>query len=446
MFYTKFECLFPFLVCGLGSLAMVLNSLEMDPGRQWKGVWRWYSEDMLDCCAPLDVIKEKGITFGEFACLAQCNGLDVISRRANRTSKQEFLEAIRQVCSRQHEHMVVSYSRPTLQQTGDGHFSPVGSYNQKRNLVLILDVARFKYPSYWVPFDMLWESLKTIDQSTGKPRGYFILKRGQRRAFQFCRLMVTEYSWSVMAQLFCREIPRLFLERPPKTIEEMVQRFFDTVSNDFFSLLAFQPSGLDRAGPGMHSEYLADLNALLCQIKSHPLYHAIKKTFHEKLSKSDPKAWEFHRKAINYAQDILRQIHHGIALSETPNNIESNSPPAPSSLSHSSSPSAVSMILDYQHLRHLDSTEILSSMATIFMLASPRTTFPSVLDSLIMDSTEFHGNFNVLFNVQLLPDLLREEVTRIHDQLASLSEFCSCGEQKCGTSSYMSLKQPDVYK
>jgi hypothetical protein len=430
-----------FLDCGLGSLAMVLNSLEMDPGRQWKGVWRWYSEDMLDCCAPLDIIKEKGITFGEFACLARCNGLDVSSRRANRTSKQEFLEAIRQACSRQHEHVVVSYSRATLQQTGDGHFSPVGSYNQKRNLVLILDVARFKYPSYWVPFDMLWESLRAIDQSTGKPRGYFFLRRGQRRAFQFCRLMVTEYSWSAMAQLFCQEIPRLFLEKPPKTIGEIVQRFFDMVSNDFFSLLTFQPSGLDRAGPGMQSEYLADLNTLLYQIKSHPLYHAIKKIFHEKLSESDPKVSEFHRKAIDYAQDILRQIHHGLTVSETTNDIESNSsassPSSYSSFSSSSHP-ARSMALDYQHLRHLNSTEILSSMATIFMLASPRTTFTIALNSLTIDSAEFHGNFNALFDVQHLPDLLREEVTRIHDQLASLSEFCSCGEQKCGTSSYQS--------
>ena len=41
--------------CGLACLAMVLNTLEVDPGRKWKGVWRWYSEEMLDCCAPLEV-------------------------------------------------------------------------------------------------------------------------------------------------------------------------------------------------------------------------------------------------------------------------------------------------------------------------------------------------------------------------------------------------------
>jgi glutathione gamma-glutamylcysteinyltransferase len=28
--------------CGLGSLVMVLNALEVDPMKRWKGVWRWY--------------------------------------------------------------------------------------------------------------------------------------------------------------------------------------------------------------------------------------------------------------------------------------------------------------------------------------------------------------------------------------------------------------------
>lgn len=63
--------------CGLGSLAMVLNALEIDPGKKWKGVWRWWSEDVLDCCAPSEVIKTKGISFVEFASLARCQGLMV---------------------------------------------------------------------------------------------------------------------------------------------------------------------------------------------------------------------------------------------------------------------------------------------------------------------------------------------------------------------------------
>ena len=58
------ECFFPLIeqfrtqdhpaFCGLASLAMVLNALQVDPGRTWKGAWRWFDEGKLDCCKPLD--------------------------------------------------------------------------------------------------------------------------------------------------------------------------------------------------------------------------------------------------------------------------------------------------------------------------------------------------------------------------------------------------------
>ena len=38
---------------------------------------------------------------------------------------------------------------PALLQTGDGHFSPVAGYHAGTDSVLVLDVARFKYPPYW---------------------------------------------------------------------------------------------------------------------------------------------------------------------------------------------------------------------------------------------------------------------------------------------------------
>ena len=30
--------------CGLGTLTMVLNALNVDPMRTWKGPWRWFNE------------------------------------------------------------------------------------------------------------------------------------------------------------------------------------------------------------------------------------------------------------------------------------------------------------------------------------------------------------------------------------------------------------------
>jgi glutathione gamma-glutamylcysteinyltransferase len=44
--------------------------------------------------------------------------------------------------------VVFSFCRTTLQQTGDGHFSPLGAYHAPTDSVLIIVVARFKYPYY----------------------------------------------------------------------------------------------------------------------------------------------------------------------------------------------------------------------------------------------------------------------------------------------------------
>ena len=68
-FHTQAEPTF----CGLGSLVMALNALAIDPGRLWKGPWRWFAEDLLDCCVPLSTVRERGLDFDELACLARCN-------------------------------------------------------------------------------------------------------------------------------------------------------------------------------------------------------------------------------------------------------------------------------------------------------------------------------------------------------------------------------------
>ena len=51
--------------------------------------------------------------------------------------------AVKHACGRSDVVLAASYSRKTLGQTGDGHFSPVGGYDAASDQVLLLDVARF---------------------------------------------------------------------------------------------------------------------------------------------------------------------------------------------------------------------------------------------------------------------------------------------------------------
>lgn len=173
-FHTQEEPAF----CGLATLVMVLNALSIDPHRQWRGVWRWFSEDLLDCCVPLDKVKKIGITLPQFVCLARCQGVDVTVTYGDNMTVEQFREMVIQVASGDDDtFMVVSYSRKVVGQTGNGHFSPIGAYHRELDMVLIMDVARFKYPPHWLPLPLLFEAMQPKDADTGRSRGCVLLRQ-----------------------------------------------------------------------------------------------------------------------------------------------------------------------------------------------------------------------------------------------------------------------------
>ncbi|KAJ2687720.1 hypothetical protein IWW39_002727 [Coemansia spiralis] len=162
--------------CGPSSLAMVLNALEVDPGRTWKGVWRWYSDELLESCRTESDLKANGITFDQFMCLASSHAR-VVAKRGAQATREEFLRDLMYVTQRDDVFMVLSFSRRVLGQTGDGHFSPIGAYHPESRMALVLDSARYKYPSWFGDVDMLYDSLQPVDKETGLPRGYFLVSR-----------------------------------------------------------------------------------------------------------------------------------------------------------------------------------------------------------------------------------------------------------------------------
>lgn len=185
--------------CGLGSLVVSLNALGIDPGRLWKGPWRWFSEELLDCCVPLDEVRKRGLDLEELACLARCNGADVELVRGDATNLTTFRDAIASAAGGDGV-LVVSYDRSALGQTGSGHFSPIGGYHRARDLALILDVARFKYPPHWTSIERLWRATHAIDPATGRARGWLVFRpRAQGIALGFS-IRCDGESWQGLAE------------------------------------------------------------------------------------------------------------------------------------------------------------------------------------------------------------------------------------------------------
>ncbi len=175
-FHTQAEPAF----CGLGSLVTVLNALGVDPGRLWKGPWRWFDESLLDCCVALDEVRARGVTMRELACLAECNGARARATFAAGSSVELLRRAVVESSRVSTGPMLIaSYDRATLGQTGGGHFSPIAGYHEAQDWALVLDVARFKYPPHWVAIEDLFAAMLPADASTDTSRGWIELSPGR---------------------------------------------------------------------------------------------------------------------------------------------------------------------------------------------------------------------------------------------------------------------------
>nr|BAF75863.1 phytochelatin synthase [Fagopyrum esculentum] len=208
--------------CGLATLSMVLNALAVDPGRKWKGPWRWFDDSMLDCCEPLEKVKVTGISFDKVACLAHCNGAEVKELHTNESTLEDFRSYVISCTSSEDRHLIVSYHRGHFKQTGSGHFSPIGGYHAGRDLVLVLDVARFKYPPHWVPLTLLWEAMDTVDEETGRRRGFMILARPQRAPSILYTVNCRHKSWEGTAKYLTKDLPRILSSEEIIDVQELL--------------------------------------------------------------------------------------------------------------------------------------------------------------------------------------------------------------------------------
>nr|AHC94359.1 phytochelatin synthase 1a [Lumbricus rubellus] len=277
--------------CGLSTLVMVLNTLEVDPKKVWKGPWRWYHEDMLDCCIPLSVVEETGITMDQFACLAECNMLNVkMVRTDEMASEDDFRVLIRAIAQSTDQVLVVTYSRACLDQTGDGHFSPIGGYNAKRDMVLIMDTARFKYPPHWVSLSALFRAMQRIDSSSGLSRGYFLLSKSDIRPGLIFRLshhlspmylqnnssQISTFVQSWERQIMTRvDVDCSTSDRSGVVVRLAVSRLLSLL-NELDSSTFLLTAQADPTFSSEHSPlYGRDVRKMLSSMESLPIFHAI---------------------------------------------------------------------------------------------------------------------------------------------------------------------------
>lgn len=164
--------------CGVASIVMVLNASGKDaPIDAYHAPYHYYTQDnvfnnQIKKIITPEKIQQKGITLAKLSQIIQSYGLKTTTFYANELTLEEFRQIVKSAISNQ-KFIIVNFLRTKLHQIGGGHHSLLAAYDKRTDRFLLLDVARYKYPVYWVKTEDLWKAIYTKDE--GRYRGFIII-------------------------------------------------------------------------------------------------------------------------------------------------------------------------------------------------------------------------------------------------------------------------------
>lgn len=164
--------------CGVASAVMVLNSLPIPaPIDSDHSSFHYFTQDnifndkVLEIIKPEQVAKE-GMQLSTLGQLLKSFALNVEVMPADQRTEEQFRKELIHALANQ-DFIIVNFLRKTLHQEGGGHFSPIAAYDPASDRFLVLDVARYKYDSYWVKTADLWQAIHTKDGA--QYRGFLLI-------------------------------------------------------------------------------------------------------------------------------------------------------------------------------------------------------------------------------------------------------------------------------
>lgn len=168
--------------CGVASVVMVLNALGVPAPLATEWERHYFTQENLfnaqtEAVISRQVIERQGLTLAELAGLVESYPVQAEIYYGSQVSLDDFRNLIRTNLETPGNYVLVNYLRRTLGQERGGHISPVAAYDANTDQFLILDVSRYKYPPVWVPADLLWQAINTVDTVSGKTRGFLLIER-----------------------------------------------------------------------------------------------------------------------------------------------------------------------------------------------------------------------------------------------------------------------------
>ena len=423
---------------------MVLNALRVDPRRVWKGNWRWFSEEMLETCdvrrvgrSALEGVEVHGLSFEEMLMLAECNGAHVQAFRAEASSLSKFRTAVRTAASRTDIHLVASFSRSVMGQTGCGHYSPIAGYHPQTDRALVMDVARFKYPPYWAPVELLWKAIQEVDPLTMQGRGYYLMSRGEEAApaaagmlegegsaascytplSSTCRIAVDKLAWSRLAEHFCSFLPSHLAQLQPSSPYDVFVAVLQSLPVDVTTVFTVYTHDLSKRYSGLHrAKEEGERGGTAGPFASYSSFVPPSTPHHH------PHRVESHHALHPLLKEISSTPLFQLLTSASSSSSSASTSPSPApflslELTASHSPSTSLNLVG--GLGTVSERQAELELATLLLFACPSSIF-SLLPTSLQSEVERLRQFPPVSSA------LRAEVEQLRGQMGILAEVCSC--------------------
>jgi len=170
--------------CGVASSVMALNSLAVPaPPVPGYGRYRFWTQENLfaaDATRALltpEQVARRGMTLQQLRGLLASSGAEATAIHGSALDLASFRRLVAANLANPADRLLVNYLRRSIGQEGGGHISPLAAYHAASDRVLILDVARYRYSSVWVPLAVLWQAMRGIDADSGLSRGLVVVHR-----------------------------------------------------------------------------------------------------------------------------------------------------------------------------------------------------------------------------------------------------------------------------
>jgi hypothetical protein len=167
--------------CSVASAVTVLNAMPIkkpvDPTYAPYAYFtqtNFFTPEVIKIISPQTVL-EMGMTREQMAETLAAQGVRARSIAGDTLNEDSLRTLLKNALLDDGQYVLANYLRASLGQVGGGHWSALAAYDAQSDRVLILDVAKYKYPPVWVSISSLRQAISTIDNTSNKARGLIIV-------------------------------------------------------------------------------------------------------------------------------------------------------------------------------------------------------------------------------------------------------------------------------